>query len=118
MAPASTSSKLLPQHRELVLRVATQLDQDITDAIEDYRWHKINIHRVELSKYRQEGSMELLQNEILHGSDNIQLALTPRLLLSPAAMTEVLARGEKWTVSVKVMVTSQKEKDQIIKHGI
>lgn len=34
MAPTSTSSILLPQHQELVLRVVRQLDQNITNARE------------------------------------------------------------------------------------
>lgn len=37
MAPATTTSMLLPQHRELVLKAVRQLEQDVTDVTEDQR---------------------------------------------------------------------------------
>lgn len=62
--------------------------------------------------------MELVQEEIVHSDDNIHLAWTPGSLLSPAVMTKVRAKREKWPVSMKITITSEKEKDQIIRDGI
>lgn len=73
MTPASTCSMLLPQHQKLVLKTARQLDQNLTDTTRDLRCHRIKVHGVDLSQYGQEGEMELIQDEILHGSYNIQL---------------------------------------------
>lgn len=62
--------------------------------------------------------MDLIQEEILHGGDNIQLAWTPQWLLSPTTMVEVRANREKRTASVKLTHRSQEDKDQIIKYCI
>lgn len=62
--------------------------------------------------------MKLIQDEILHGCNNMQLAWIPRGLLSTEVMIEVRAKGEKWTASFRITVTSSKENDRLIKHGI
>lgn len=62
--------------------------------------------------------MELIQEGILNGGDTIEVAWTPRWLLSLAAMTVLRAKREKRMASIKITVTSQEEKDWIIKHGI
>lgn len=49
MASPSTGSMTLPHHRELVLKVVRQIDQDITDVTGDLRWNKIRVHTVKLS---------------------------------------------------------------------
>lgn len=58
MTSTSTSIMLLPKHRELILKAARQLDQDITKAMRDQRWQKIRVHGVELSRYSQEEAMD------------------------------------------------------------
>lgn len=69
----SISSMLLPKHWESVLIAARQLNKEITNAIGNQRWHKVRVHRVDLRRYGQKGSMELLQKEIFHGGDSHQL---------------------------------------------
>lgn len=69
--PASTSSLLLSQHRELILGPARKLEKNITDTTGDQRWHRIRVHRVELSQYGQEGGIKLIHDKILYGGYNI-----------------------------------------------
>lgn len=118
MAATNTSSMLLPEHWKLVLKASRQQDQDITDVTGDHSWHKIRVHGVDLTRYRKDRGIELLQEEILHGTNNVQLACTPLWLPSPPVMTGVGANREKPLGSVKITVTNQEEKDQIIKYGI
>lgn len=118
MAAASTSSMQLPLHRELMLKTVRQLDRDIINATEDQSRHKIRVNVVDISRYRQERGMELLQEEILYGGDNTHLVWTPRLQLCPAALAEVRAKGEKLAASIRITVTSKEENHLIIKYSI
>lgn len=62
--------------------------------------------------------MKLIWNEILHWGDNIQLVWTLRCLLSPAALTDVIEKGETKTASIKITFTKEEEMNQITKHSI
>lgn len=106
IALMSTSSMLLPQHQELALKAASHVDQNIIDAKRDQIWHKFRAHVVDLERYEHEGSLELMQEEIRHGSKNIELAWTPRWLLSAATMAKKIEKGEKSTACVKFTITS------------
>lgn len=53
--------------------------------------------------------MELMQEEIRHGSDNIELTWTPRWLLSLAAREDIIAKREKMTASIKLTSSARKK---------
>lgn len=73
---------------------------------------------MDLSRYGHKGGMELIQDEIFHGGENIQLAWTSRWVWSPAAMTEVIEKVEKQIASIKLTPIKKEANDQIIRHGI
>lgn len=60
MAPASTSSMLLPQHQGLILKAVRQLDQDITNVTGEQRWYKVIVHGVDLGRYHHKRGMKLI----------------------------------------------------------
>lgn len=62
--------------------------------------------------------MKFIQDEILHGGDNIQLTWTPHRLISLTAMVEVLVYRERWTACVKLTLTNKEQKDQLITYNI
>lgn len=58
-----------------------------------------------------------MQTEIEAGLDNISLAWTTRLLQSPTAIENILAKEEKQNARPKITVTSGKDKDKLLKNG-
>lgn len=110
---------LLPTLRQIILSVARMVNPNIINATNDQKWYQVHVHSVDLEQYgRKLEMMELIQREIEVGANSVQLAWTPRWLLSPIAMEAILADPEKRMNSVKIMEMSTEDKDMVIKKGI
>lgn len=51
MGAAATSSMVLPQQEELLLRATRKYHPEIIDVIRVHRWHRLRVHRVDLDRY-------------------------------------------------------------------
>lgn len=60
--------------------------------------------------------MERIQNKIEVGSDRVPLAWRPRWLLSPTAIGYILTDMDRHNASLKVTVSSAKDKDKLLKN--
>lgn len=59
-----------------------------------------------------------MQAEIEAGQDIIPLSWTPKLLLSPMAMENILVDEDKQKQSAKITVTNAEDKDRLLKSSL
>lgn len=105
METVATRSIVLPLHSELLLRVERKYDPKSIDITGDQRWHGLPVHWVAHERYRQQlNGMEMIQEEIEGGQNNVQLAWTLTWLSSSTGMECIRADKEKQNASTKVMV--------------
>lgn len=114
----TTAEIMISLFQEVFVKSALRYDHHVKEVTSNQQWIGLKVHTVEIGRYHPAGGLEQIRREVATGPSALELPFTPRWIVHPTRMEQIVRDGTQLHSSIKVTVKTNAEAERILKQGL